>query len=111
MYHIGGRLGVNQDCISYHISSSSGSGEFALAAVLAPGAYARKPLFHRLAKLTVPTVFIYGDNDWMDYKAAIKAKKFMNVPAKVVRIPESGHHMYIDNPEAFNKAMVEELTQ
>ncbi|KAI8970861.1 Alpha/Beta hydrolase protein, partial [Pilobolus umbonatus] len=57
----------------YHISSSSGSGEFALAAVLAPGAYARKPLFHRLAKLTMPTVFIYGDNDWMDYKAAIKA--------------------------------------
>lgn len=45
----------------YHITSSAGSGEFALSAILAPGAYARRPLFHRLADLKMPTVFIYGE--------------------------------------------------
>lgn len=46
----------------YHITSSAGSGEFALSAILAPGAYARRPLFHRLADLKMPTVFIYGED-------------------------------------------------
>jgi cardiolipin-specific phospholipase len=93
----------------YHITSSNGSGEFALAAVLAPGAYARKPLFRRLADLKMPTVFIYGDHDWMDYRAAVKARKFMNVPSKVVLIPNGGHHMYLDNPEDFNYVVREEM--
>jgi hypothetical protein len=53
-------------CLSYQISSSPGSGEYALAAILAPGAYARKPLFHRLAQLKMPTVFIYGDQGKLD---------------------------------------------
>ncbi|KAI7892042.1 Alpha/Beta hydrolase protein [Mucor mucedo] len=93
----------------YQITSSTGSGEFALAAILAPGAFARKPLFHRLADLKVPTVFIYGEQDWMDYRAAEKAKKFMKVPVKVIRIPEGGHHMYLDNPEVFNEAVRAEM--
>ncbi|CDS11605.1 hypothetical protein LRAMOSA03868 [Lichtheimia ramosa] len=94
----------------YHITSSAGSGEFALSAILAPGAYARRPLFHRLADLKMPTVFIYGEEDWMDYKAAEKAKAHMQVPVKVIRIPYGGHHMYLDNPDEFNNVMREELT-
>lgn len=93
----------------YHITSSTGSGEYALAAILAPGAFARKPLFHRLANLKMPTVFIYGDYDWMDYRAAVKARKFMQVPSKVILIPEGGHHMYLDNPEDFNHVIREEM--
>ncbi|KAI8335520.1 Alpha/Beta hydrolase protein [Chlamydoabsidia padenii] len=92
----------------YQISSSTGSGEYALAAILAPGAYARKPLFHRLAKLKMPTIFIYGEEDWMDYKAAEEARKKMEVPTKIIRTP-GGHHMYIDDPEEFNHVVVEEL--
>ncbi|KAG0050848.1 hypothetical protein BGZ83_004405, partial [Gryganskiella cystojenkinii] len=42
----------------YHISSKSGSGEYALATILAPGAYARWPLMDRLKDLTMPTVFL-----------------------------------------------------
>ncbi|KAI8086614.1 Alpha/Beta hydrolase protein [Halteromyces radiatus] len=92
----------------YQITSSTGSGEYALAAILSPGAYARKPLFHRLAKLKVPAVFIYGTQDWMDYQAAEEASKKMQVSTKVIRTP-GGHHMYIDDPEAFNRVMVEEM--
>lgn len=95
----------------YNITSSTGSGEYALAAILAPGAYARKPLFQRLAKLKMPTVFIYGEVDWMDYKAAEKAKKFMQVPAKVIRVPSGGHHMYLENPEFFNEVIREEMKE
>ena len=95
----------------YNITSSSGSGEFALAAILSPGAFARRPLFRRLAGLKMPTVFIYGEQDWMDYRAAEKAKQFMNVPTKVIRIPEGGHHMYLDNPEPFNETVREEMRQ
>ena len=80
-----------------------------MAAILAPGAYARKPLFHRLANLEMPVVFIYGENDWMDYRAAEKAKLFMKGPVKVVRVPKGGHHMYLENPECFNDAVVEEM--
>lgn len=95
----------------YNITSSTGSGEFALAAILAPGAYARKPLFQRLAKLTMPTVFIYGEVDWMDYKAAEKAKSIMQVPSKVFRVPSGGHHMYLENPEYFNKIIRDEMQE
>lgn len=42
----------------YHISSKSGSGEYALATILAPGAYARWPLMDRLQGLKMPTVFL-----------------------------------------------------
>ncbi|CAO3626728.1 unnamed protein product [Cunninghamella echinulata] len=93
----------------YQITSSTGSGEYALAGILAPGAYARKPLLHRLSKLKMPTIFIYGEEDWMDYKAAEKAQKGMTVPTKVVRIPNGGHHMYIDSPDYFNNVMIEIL--
>ncbi|KAI7903284.1 Alpha/Beta hydrolase protein [Cokeromyces recurvatus] len=95
----------------YHITSSSGSGEFALAAILAPGAYARKPLFNRLSKLKMPTVFIYGDHDWMDYRAAEKAKQYMNVPVKVIRVSNGGHHMYLDNPIEFNYIIRQEMQE
>ncbi|ORZ00480.1 Alpha/Beta hydrolase protein [Syncephalastrum racemosum] len=93
----------------YHITSDTGSGEYALAAILAPGAFARRPLFDRLAQLQMPTIFIYGENDWMDYRAAEKAKQNMRVEAKVIRVPHGGHHMYLDNPEHFNRVVMEEL--
>ncbi|CAO3617080.1 unnamed protein product [Cunninghamella blakesleeana] len=93
----------------YHITSSTGSGEYALAGILAPGAYARKPLLHRLSKLKMPTTFIYGEEDWMDYKAAEQAQKGMSVPTKVIRIPYGGHHMYIDSPDEFNNVLIKIL--
>ncbi|KAJ6190698.1 hypothetical protein N7519_000719 [Penicillium mononematosum] len=70
---------------SYSIFSLRGSGEYALAYILAPGAFARSPLIHRrpphpVAASTTssdpsaparrekgfPVVFMYGDHDWMD---------------------------------------------
>ncbi|KAG0205418.1 hypothetical protein BGX28_002989 [Mortierella sp. GBA30] len=94
----------------YHISSKSGSGEYALATILAPGAFARWPLMDRLKDINMPTVFIYGDVDWMDYRAAEKARKNMKVPTAVWRVPNAGHHLYLDNPPEFDKAIMRAIT-
>ncbi|CAG8502699.1 2798_t:CDS:2 [Ambispora gerdemannii] len=93
----------------YHISLAPGSGEYALSKILAPGAFARKPLIHRLSQLKMPTTFLYGENDWMDYRAAEEAATTMSVPTKVIRIPRAGHHLYLDNPPDFDKAVVAEM--
>ncbi|KAF9100368.1 hypothetical protein BGX29_006658 [Mortierella sp. GBA35] len=95
----------------YHISSKSGSGEYALATILAPGAYARWPLMDRLKDLTMPTAFLYGESDWMDYRAAEKARRSMTVPTVLMRIPNAGHHLYLDNPPAFDKAVLQVITR
>ncbi|KAJ5713830.1 cardiolipin-specific deacylase [Penicillium malachiteum] len=81
---------------SYSIFSQRGSGEYALAYILAPGAFARSPLIRRIHTYLknlhqmvylpllslpqmsppvsptprrengLPIVFMYGDHDWMD---------------------------------------------
>ena len=75
---------------SYTLFKQRGSGEYALAYILAPGAYARSPLIRRIGGVGrqwvtpqgslssnvgdvqrrrepgIPVVFLYGENDWMD---------------------------------------------
>lgn len=93
----------------YHISSHTGSGEYALAALLAPGAWAREPLHSRLALLTMPTTFIYGGHDWMDKRHAEAAAQQMTVPVKIVSVPDAGHHLHMDNPSSFNQIVAEAI--
>lgn len=85
---------------AYSLFRQRGSGEFALAYILAPGAFARSPLIRRIhgvgrqmiapdgsttssiesaervRETGVPVVLMYGENDWMDiaggYAAAAK---------------------------------------
>lgn len=167
---------------SYSIFSLRGSGEYALAYILAPGAFARSPLIRRIqdvgrqmvqpsssspnwepAEVTdasqapspqpavsqpndasmgradsqstlvkrengIPVVFMYGDHDWMDAAGGLAAKhkieeerrrilqdatveerKADNGSAKVVVIKRSGHHIYLDGHEEFNKTILEEM--
>ena len=96
----------------YHITSASGSGEYALGVVLAPGAYARLPLRDRIPHLKdgkLPVWFIYGDRDWMDYRHAEVVREEMGDPdhIQVRRVAEGGHHMYLENPEGFQQVMLE----
>ncbi|KAI8819567.1 Alpha/Beta hydrolase protein [Fimicolochytrium jonesii] len=93
----------------FHISAQPGSGEFALSRLLLPGAYARIPLHDRLAKLKMPTVFLYGSHDWMDYRFAVAAAEHMKVPTRIARIAGAGHHLYLDNAVGFNNAMIAEM--
>lgn len=77
---------------SFSIFKQKGSGEYALAHILAPGAYARMPVINRIqdvgrqpipqtdtaaaSKETgFPVVFMYGENDWMDVAGGLAAEE------------------------------------
>ncbi|ODV88965.1 hypothetical protein CANCADRAFT_53297 [Tortispora caseinolytica NRRL Y-17796] len=100
---------------SYRIFSAKGSGEYALTYLLAPGAFARRPLIDRVNRLTVPSVWMYGENDWMDVTGGIQAAKIINTEGKTTAkhmvVPSAGHHIYLDNPSFFNKAVLAEIQQ
>ena len=72
-------------------NAQNGSGEFALPHLLAPGAWAREPLLPDLVNLKAPLHFIYGERDWMDWRAgeaAVKQARALGVGhADLVRIP------------------------
>ena len=36
----------------------------------------------------MPTTFIYGMNDWMNYQGAVEARKHMKVPCEIIRVPQ-----------------------
>ncbi|KAJ3372994.1 hypothetical protein HDU91_001676 [Kappamyces sp. JEL0680] len=114
----------------FHISAQRGSGEYALSRLLVPkqklrpvldpttgeqvmvvasNVYARHSLATRLPMLTMPTTFLYGDDDWMDHRHALKVAPRMKVPTKVAVVHGAGHHLYLDNPEGFNHALIAEL--
>ncbi|KAF5123606.1 putative cardiolipin-specific deacylase, mitochondrial [Metarhizium anisopliae] len=133
---------------SFSIFKQKGSGEYALAYILAPGAYARRPVINRihevgrqpipqadgntgaLKETGIPIVFMYGENDWMDVAGGLAAeeklkeakvrallhgtddeKRNENGSVKVVIIPKAGHHLYLDNPDDFNRLLTEEIEE
>ena len=55
------------------------------------------------------TPLILHTLDWMDYKAAQIAAPTILAGARVIRVSEAGHHLYSDNPDAFNKAFIAEV--
>ncbi|KAI2783310.1 alpha/beta-hydrolase [Daldinia loculata] len=74
-----------------------------------------------------PIIFMYGENDWMDVAGGLaaeeklkeaKAKILLNATeeerrkekgdAKVIIVSRAGHHLYLDNPDEFNKYIREE---
>ncbi|KAI4253000.1 MAG: hypothetical protein L6R42_007746 [Xanthoria sp. 1 TBL-2021] len=83
-------------------SPQRGSGEYALAYILAPGAFARSPLIRRIHGVGrqmiatngsatssvalaqqrrengIPVVLMYGENDWMDIAGGYAAEQKIN---------------------------------
>ncbi|SPO48779.1 related to CLD1 - mitochondrial cardiolipin-specific phospholipase [Moesziomyces antarcticus] len=85
---------------------SKGSGEYCLAHILAPGAYARRPMVERIERLKMPMSFLYGEHDWMDVRGGKEAVKRLrkqgNAQTNCFVVPNSGHHIYLDNPSPYN---------
>jgi cardiolipin-specific phospholipase len=79
---------------AYSLFRQRGSGEYALAYILAPGAFARSPLIRRIHKvgrqeipsseaqaqqqlkeMGIPVILMYGENDWMDIAGGYAAQQ------------------------------------
>ena len=89
----------------YHTLAAKASGELCLKYIFAFGAFARTPLLQSAPEWKVPTTFIYGYEDWMDYQGAQEARKHMKVPCEIIRVPQAGHFVFIDNPNGFHSAV------
>ena len=65
--------------------------------------------------MCVPIVVLLGSNrcagsqDWMDSSHAAEVLTSLNVPARLMIVPQSGHQLFIDNPDAFNLMLLEGL--
>ncbi|KAJ2366576.1 hypothetical protein IW150_005907 [Coemansia sp. RSA 2607] len=96
---------------AHQISVLPGSSESALGDILRPGAFARRPLVGRIAGLRMPTVFMYGKNDWVDYTGGAQVIERIGgrVHTHLYRIPKAGHNLHLENPDDFNRALVHEM--
>ena len=99
-----------------------GSGEFALRCLLRPGAWAREPLLPRLAELAAegrlaaacPVVLFYGQtHDWMNADSGDELARALRerglARAVCHRVPDSGHHCYLEGCDDFNVLLLNEL--
>jgi hypothetical protein len=108
----------------YHSNASDGSGEFALRHLLAPGAYAHKPIGARLVaaarrpptdplRLSCRITFVYGaTHDWMSADAGdVVASQLSGagLVACVRRVGPAGHHVYLEAPSGINKVLCAEV--
>jgi pimeloyl-ACP methyl ester carboxylesterase len=123
----------------YQITAADGSGEFALNVLLSFGAHAREPMGPRLlhaaesgevpeasdAALTgpsavgkkvqykTPTTFIYGQGwDWMPADAGFATAQGLRrhkVDAVATLVPQSGHHLYMEQPDIFASQLIARL--
>ncbi|KAI3522029.1 hypothetical protein L1887_11507 [Cichorium endivia] len=74
----------------YHTLAAKGSGELCL----------------KSSEWKVPTTFIYGFEDWMNYQGAIDARKNMSVPCEIIRVPKAGHFVFLDNASGFHSTVL-----
>ncbi|KAI5959742.1 uncharacterized protein KGF55_004974 [Candida pseudojiufengensis] len=102
----------------YRVFNGKGSGEYAITRILSVGALAKLPLIDRCPQkfvdMNLPTLWLYGDKDWMNDEAGlemtneinkISREKHLKNLASFKIIKNAGHHLYLDNPPQFARAI------
>ncbi|XP_047051869.1 probable 1-acylglycerol-3-phosphate O-acyltransferase [Lolium rigidum] len=89
----------------YHTIVAKASGELCQKYLFYMGPFTRKSLLQSAPDWKVPTTFIYGQDDWVDYQLAQQACKDMKIPYEIIRVPQAGHFAFMDNPSAFESAV------
>lgn len=109
----------------YHITVAPPSGEYAMNSLLEPavaseggaGVYARESLGDGVmtemlssqneASKIQSVKILFGDRDWMSFNQSAAVKEMnemqskMGIEANVHVLPGAGHHLYLDNADAF----------
>jgi len=115
---------------SYSLFRQRGSGEYALAYILAPGAFARSPLVRRIhgvgrqfieehkesspdnasvrsvdgaqkvRETGIPVVLMYGENDWMDVNGGYAAQERIRQEQKKALATASPREKQLENGDA-----------
>ncbi|GAB5372728.1 hypothetical protein AAMO2058_001689700 [Amorphochlora amoebiformis] len=94
------------DMYTYHITALPGSGEHSLKHILRPGGVPFAPMAERLTKLEANISFIYGRNDWTDWRYAHKVCRLRKPnTSTLVIIDKAAHHVYLDKPSEFFHAV------
>lgn len=99
----------------YGIFQSPGSGEYMLNFLLKPGAEPRKPLKDRpFEKANFSYSWWYGSEDWMNIAGGqdcSRKLKSLGKKSDVIEFSNAGHHIYLDNSNAFNKFVLKEMNE
>lgn len=95
---------------TYHANAGPPSGELAARHVFLLGAWPVVPLAPRMRAIRCPTLFLYGKHDWMDAGPGYDVRD--DLRAKGVRcecslLPRAGHQLFLENPGAFSRAVLD----
>jgi len=101
---------------AYSLFRQRGSGEYALAYILAPGAFARSPLIRRIhgvgrqplpsrsgaitKETGIPIVMMYGEHDWMDIAGGYAAEQALKEEKAKALKAASAEEKKIENGSA-----------
>jgi pimeloyl-ACP methyl ester carboxylesterase len=78
--------------------------------LLAPIAQPRVPIAPIVETLPMPVTYIYGESDWMDPKSGVaSAARCCDGACRV--LPGAGHYVFIDQPEAFERTLLERVAK
>ncbi|GLV43511.1 pummelig [Carabus blaptoides fortunei] len=94
----------------YQCNSQSPTGESAFHAMMSGYGWAKNPMVRRINTMheDVPITLVYGARSWVDNSAGeIVKDKRIGSYVKLQSIKGAGHHVYADNPEIFNRYVVE----
>lgn len=94
----------------YHCNAQAATGETAFKALALPYGWPKNPLIHRLLDLkeSISLTFIYGSRSWIEKQPGEFLRDCMK-PNRVTvhEIEGSGHHVYADKYNEFNKLVKE----
>ncbi|XP_076847379.1 (Lyso)-N-acylphosphatidylethanolamine lipase isoform X2 [Brachyhypopomus gauderio] len=93
----------------YHCNAQTPSGEVGFRAMTESLGWAKRPMVQRVTLLTpsMPVTMLYGARSWVDsstgkHVAALRGHS----PTRVLLIDDASHHVYADQPEEFNRVVV-----
>lgn len=94
----------------YHCNAQKASGELAFKALALPFGWPKFPLINRLVDMkdSVNMTFIYGSRSWIESEPGEILRDQLGSSRVTLNIIQgSGHHVYADKYEEFNKLVAE----